>query len=175
MVNYFFETEKNFNDFQSLSKGFKMCDSLDEIYEAIQEIFESKKFYIKKGQENNNIFLFLKISLLGGKIQEIQLELKKKESNTNEINVEVCNKVNALEKEIVEIKKENLLFKEKVNNDLAKINNLEEVILKQKNEIEKLKEWKEKYDKEIQKTIQKEKDKEALKKIDSKIIKEKKK
>lgn len=100
LVNYFFETEKNFNDFQSLSKGFKMCDSLDEIYEAIQEIFESKKFYIKKDKENNNIFLFLKIYLLGGKIQEIQLELKKKESNTNEINVEVCNKVNALEKEI---------------------------------------------------------------------------
>lgn len=78
LVNYFFQTEKNLNDFQSLSKGFKMCDTLDEIYEVILEIFESKKFYIKKDKEKDKIFLFLKISLLGGKIKEIQIGLKKR-------------------------------------------------------------------------------------------------
>ena len=93
------------------------------------------------------------------------------------------------------MKKENLLFKqkmskdlekmnnleilinqmkEKIDNDFKKINYLETIIIKQKDEIEELKEWKENYDEEIQKTIQKKKDKEILKKIDSKIIKEKK-
>ena len=71
LVNYYFQIEKNFEDFQSLSKGFKMCDTLDEVYEEILEIFDSKKFYIKKDKEKDNIIVILKISLLGGKIQEI--------------------------------------------------------------------------------------------------------
>ena len=94
----------------------------------------------------------MKISLLGGKIQEIQIELEKKESNTNKINIELFNKVNALEKQIEEMKKENLLFKERISNELGKINNLEQVskeiekiqnleklIMEQKNEILELK------------------------------------
>ena len=187
LVNYFYQTEKNFEDFQSLSKGFKMCDTIDEIYEVILEIFDSNKFYIKTDKEKDKIILILKIYLLGGKMQEIQIELKKKESNTNVINIELCNKVNALEKQIEEMKKENLLFKETISNELEKINslervskemekikNLEKIIMEQKSEIQELKEWKARYDKEIQRTIKKKKDEEIMKKIDSKIIKEKK-
>ena len=81
---------------------------------------------------------------------------KKKESNTNTVNIELCNKVNALEKQIEEMK-----------NEMEKIKNLER-------EIQELKEWKAKYDEEIQRTIKKKKDEEITKKIDSKIIKEKK-
>jgi hypothetical protein len=157
IVNYFFQTEKNFEDFRSLSKGFKMCDTLDEIYEVILQIFDSKKFYIKKDKEKDNIILSLKISLLGGNIQEVQIELKKKESNTNTINIELCNKVNALEKQIEEMKKENLLFKETISKELEKIKNLEKIILEQKNEIQELKDWKARYDKEIQRNIKKKK------------------
>ena len=51
LVNYFYQTEKNLDDFQSLSKGFKMCDTLDEIYDVILEILDSKKFYLKKDKE----------------------------------------------------------------------------------------------------------------------------
>ena len=106
IINYFYQTEKNLDDFQNLSKGFKMCETLDEIYEVILEIFDSKKFSIRKDKEKNNINLYLKIFLLGGKTQEIKLDLTKKESNINEINDELCNKVNILEKEIKEIKNE---------------------------------------------------------------------
>ena len=38
-----------------------MCETLDEIYEAIQEIFDSKKFYIKKDKEKDNINLILRV------------------------------------------------------------------------------------------------------------------
>ena len=63
--------------------------------------------------------------------------------------------------------KDNLLFKEKINN-------LEKIITEQKNEIQELKEWKTKYDKEIERIMQTKEDEESMKKIDSKIIKEKK-
>ena len=136
LVNYFFQTEKNLDDFQKLSKGFKMCETLDEIYEVITEIFDSKNFYVKRDKEKDNILLFLKISLLGGKIQEIQLELGKKETNSDKINKDICNKINALEKQIEEMKKENLLFKEKMSKDLEKMNNLEILINQMKEKID---------------------------------------
>ena len=43
-----------------------MCDSIDEIYEVIQQIFETKKVHVKREKPSNTINLILKISLLGG-------------------------------------------------------------------------------------------------------------
>ena len=63
---------------------------------------------------------------------------------------------------------------ERVSKEMEKIKNLEKIIMEQKNEIQELKEWKAKYDKEIQREIKKKKDEEITKIIDSKIIKEKK-
>ena len=55
-----------------------MCDTINEIYKVIQEIFESKKVYIKKEKLSDTLYLILRISLLGGQEQEIKIELRKK-------------------------------------------------------------------------------------------------
>ena len=167
LINFFHQTEKNLNDFQNLSKGFKMCDSIDEIYEVIQQIFETKKVYVKREKSSNTINLILKISLLGGNEQEIKFELKQKNYNINEINIELCNKVNSLEKEIKEIKKENSFLKEKIE----KLNELMNI---QNKQIEELKKWKTSFDIDIEKIHLKKKDDEFMKTINSKIFKEKK-
>ena len=51
---------------------------------------------------------------------------------------------------------------------------MEKIITEQKNEIQELKEWKTKYDKEIERIMQTKENEESIKKIDSKIIKSKK-
>ena len=131
----------------------------------MREIFSSKKINIKNVKEKKNIIIILKISLLGGKEQEIKLNLIQKNSDMNEINIELCNKLNFLEKNMKEMK----------DNFSEKINYLENIISNQKNEINELKKWKENYDNEIRQIIKNKKDKESLKNIDSKIIKNKKK
>ena len=77
-----------------------MCESLEEINDILQEIFESKRAKITK--EYNNLIILLYIILLGGKEQKIDLELSKNYSNynSNESNNELYQKVNYLEKEI---------------------------------------------------------------------------
>ena len=39
MTNFCYEADYTLEDFQILSKGFKMCESIDEIFEIIKEIF----------------------------------------------------------------------------------------------------------------------------------------
>ena len=164
LSNYCYQVDYSLEDFQKLSKGFKMCESIDEILEIVKEIFNSKKAQIKIEKGKNKVIILLYIILLGGKEQEIQIELNQKNLDLNEINKELCNKVNILESDIKVIKKENI-------NNIEKINNLEK-------EIKELKQWKEKYDSELQQLIkskiQKANNNEFMKKIDSVIIKEKK-
>ena len=83
-----------------------MCDTIDEILEVIIKIFENKKAYIK--EEKNSIFIYLKITLLYGKEQELKLELNKKKSNLNDINEELCIKINNLENETNDLKKKKI-------------------------------------------------------------------
>ena len=66
-INISYKIVLNLNDFYQLSKGFKMFDDLEEICDALQNIFISKKVSIvKKGY---NIVIILKINLIGGKEQ----------------------------------------------------------------------------------------------------------
>ena len=150
--NYYYQSEYSIDDFQNKSKGFKSCDNVNEILETMREIFSSKKASIKNEKEKKNIIIILKISLLGGKEQEIKLNLDQKSSDMNEINIELCTKLNLMEK---------------------KIKYLENIISNQKNEINELKQWKESYKNEIEQIIENKKDEKSLKIIDSKIIKKK--
>ena len=168
LTNFFYQAEFTLDDFQKISKGFKICESVGEILELMKEIFNSKKAKIKTEKGKETIIILLKIFLLGGNEQEIQLELSKKSFTINEINNELCNKVNILEKELKDIKNENL-------NNLEKINSLEKIINSQKNEIQELKQWKENYDNELKQIIknkeQKQLENKIMNKIDSVIIK----
>ena len=150
--NNCFQLQLNYNEFLTISKGFKMCESLEEINEILQEIFESKKVKITK--EYNTLIISLYIILLGGKEQKIDFILGKNDYNckSNESNIELYKKVNYFEKEIKYLKK---------------------IISQQSQEIEELKKWKIKYDNEIQ-CISKNKNHEViLNNIDSKIFKSK--
>ena len=72
-LNTHYKVELNLNEFYQLSKGFKMYDNLDDICDELINIFISKKVSIlKKGL---NLFLILKVSLMSGKKQEINIEL----------------------------------------------------------------------------------------------------
>ena len=105
-------------------------------------------------KKKKKYYYYFKNIFVGGKEQEIKLNLTQKSSDVNEINVELFAKLNLMEK---------------------KMKYLENIISNQKNEINELKQWKASYKNEIDQIIENKKDEKSLKKIDSKIIKKKRK
>ena len=101
--NIYYKIELTLNEFYQLSKGFKMFDNLDEICDALQNIFISKKVSISK--KSYNLLITFTINLLYGKEQEIEIVL-----NGNTINKDTYDKViiklNNLENEIKEMNKD---------------------------------------------------------------------
>ena len=90
-----------------LSKGFRVCEDIKEAYDIIEQIFQNEKASINAINENE-ISLIIKVDLPGGKIQEVNLTLNKKEMNRNTLIEELVRKVNQLEEE-------NKVIKEKLN------------------------------------------------------------
>ena len=101
--NIFYKIKLNLNDFYQLSKGFKMFDNLEEIYDVLQNIFISKKVSIVK--KDCCFFIIFIIKLLDGKEQEINIKLNENIKDINTI------KINKLENEIKEIKDINELLR----------------------------------------------------------------
>ena len=87
-----------------LSKGFKICEDINEAYDIVEQIFENKKSVLKYNNENE-ILVIIKVDLPGGKMQEVNLALNKKEMNKNSIIEELMVKVNQLEEENKNLKK----------------------------------------------------------------------
>lgn len=90
-----------------LSKGFRVCEDIKEAYDIIEQIFQNEKASINTINENE-ISLIIKVDLPGGKIQEVNLTLNKKEMNRNTLIEELVRKVNQLEEE-------NKVIKERLN------------------------------------------------------------
>ena len=61
--NIFYSIELSLNDFYQLSKGFKMFDTLEEICDALQNIFIAKKVSIIK--KSYSLSIILTINLIG--------------------------------------------------------------------------------------------------------------
>ena len=59
-----------------LSKIFRFCDSLDEAFDTIVSIYESKKIILNKN--NDKMIIILKADLPNGKTEEAKLILRKK-------------------------------------------------------------------------------------------------
>ena len=125
----FYKISLNLNDFYQLSKGFKMFDNLEEICDALNNIFISQKVSItKKGYSFVIIFM---INLIGGKDQEINIELNN--YNSTKDRDDINNKrINKLEDEIKKLKTDN-------NSLFKKIKDLEDITKVQNNEINYLK------------------------------------
>ena len=139
----FYTNEFSLDTLIGISKGFRICETIKEAYEILQEILEAKKSTIKM-KENNSVILIIEIGLPGGKTQKAELSLNKKEINKDILVEELIKKVNILEEE-------NKKLKEKIN------------------EINEIKEWKKKIEKLFQNEI-KQKEKYEKIGIDSNII-----
>ena len=142
-LDIFHKISLNLNDFYQLSKGFKMFDNLEEIYDALHNIFISKKVSLIKNK-NNFIIIIFTIYLIGGKEQEINIKLNNFSLNKDIDDVHAI-KINKLETEIKKLKNDNnTLFKKmkdleditKAQND--EITNLKNIISSQKTTIENL-------------------------------------
>ena len=97
-----------------LSRGFKICEDIKEAYDIIEEILEKQKASINYSNENE-LSLNIKVDLPGGKIQEVNLILNKKEMNKDILIEELVKKVNKLEEENRTLKKDINEIKEKLN------------------------------------------------------------
>ena len=97
-----------------LSRGFKICEDINEAYDIIEQIFENKKSIISNINENE-ISITIKVDLPGGKVKEVSLTLNKKEMNKNALIEELVIKVNQLEEENKTLKKDINEVKEKLN------------------------------------------------------------
>ena len=152
LSNFIYKIKLNYDDFQKLSKSFKICDTLDDINETLSEIFNSGKVSITYITPNV-IHLSLKIFLIAGKEHEIKLELKRDNyyDNNNYIQI-LYNKIQYLENKMMK---------------------LEEIIKIQNEQIRDLNNWKNQYSDEIEK-IQIIKNNELiLNRINTKILKNK--
>ena len=99
-----------FNEFTldsliKLSRGFKVCENINEAYDILEEILEAKKSSINL-KENNTAILIIEVALPGGRMQKAELILNKKEINKNILLEELVNKVNSLEKDNKKLKEE---------------------------------------------------------------------
>ena len=105
MQGDFYTNEFSLDTLIGISKGFRICETIKEAYEILQEILEAKKSTIKM-KENNSVILIIEIGLPGGKTQKAELSLNKKEINKDILVEELIKKVNILEEENKKLKKE---------------------------------------------------------------------
>ena len=101
----FYINEFSLDALVKISRGFKICENISEAYDILEDIFEAKKTKIKR-KEDNSIILIIEVSLPGGKIQNAEMFLNKKEINKNILIEELVKKVNALEEENKKLKEE---------------------------------------------------------------------
>ena len=101
----FYINEFSLDALVKISRGFKICENISEAYDILEDIFEAKKSIIKR-KEDNSIILIIEVSLPGGKIQNAEMFLNKKEINKNILIEELVKKVNALEEENKKLKEE---------------------------------------------------------------------
>ena len=106
------QTYINTFDLSSLSnksKIFSLCNSYNEVFEYINELYKQNKISIKKDNENINIIM--KISLMM-KEQEVILNLNKKINNKEDIIFQLCDVIKEMKNE--GIKNENNDLKKRI-------------------------------------------------------------
>ena len=101
----FYSKSFSLEDLITISKGFKICDNINEAYDILEEIFQDKKALVKYTNENI-IVLVINVSLLGGRIQQAELPLNLKEVNKTIVIENLFKKVKSLEKENANLKNE---------------------------------------------------------------------
>ena len=124
--NIYYKIELSLNEFYQLSKSFKMFDNLDEIFDALQNIFITKKVSIFK--KAYSLLIVFKINLIYGEEQEINIEL-----NTNITNKDIFDNKNQIKIINLENKIKEMVSTQ--NNLLKILKALEDKVNTQENEI----------------------------------------
>ena len=94
-----------------LSKAFRVCDSLDEAFDTIVSICESKKIILNKN--NDEMVMILKADLPNGKTEEAKLILRKKEVKKDVLIEELVKRINLLEEKNKNLEKKQAEFEKK--------------------------------------------------------------
>ena len=102
------------NNLIELSKAFRICDNINEAYDILLSVFESKKISLSKN--DNKLSIKMTVDLPGGRTEEVKLILNKKEIAKDSLIEELIKKINQLEEknknleskmnEIIETQKE---------------------------------------------------------------------
>ena len=93
-----------------LSKAFRVCDSLDEAFDTIVSIYESKKIILNKN--NDEMVMILKADLPNGKTEEAKLILRKKELKKDVLIEELVKRINLLEEKNKNLEKKQAEFED---------------------------------------------------------------
>ena len=101
----FYSKSFSLGDLIQLSRGFRVCENIGDAFDILDEILEGKKAKIKNINENS-ITLIINVSLPGGRLQEVELDLNKKEMDKNTLIDNLVKKVNKLEEENKALKNE---------------------------------------------------------------------
>ena len=92
-----------------LSKIFRFCDNLDEAFDTIVSIYESKKIILNKN--NDKMIIILKADLPNWKTEEAKLILRKKELKNDVLIEELVKRINLLEEKNKNLEKNKLSLK----------------------------------------------------------------
>ena len=134
LKSFVYKEEFSLDELRILSKLFRIFDSIDEAFNEICGILNNKKMAIK--EESNEINLYLTLSNLSSKTENICIIIKKKSLSLEKINEIIFNQLNEIKNELnnEKIKNENL---KKIVDELVKENN------QLKNKVKEILDWKE--------------------------------
>ena len=142
----YYISKNNLDDLIKIDKQFRVYDTINEVYEVLNEILNIKQFSIQNIQDNLSIkFLF---SLPANNLKEIIIPFQIQNFEQKFINDELIKKVNDLEKKLDKEIEENKTYK-KIINDNKNIINLvnelkDEIIIIKNKDIDKINELKKK-------------------------------
>ena len=108
-----------------LSKAFRVCDSLDEAFDTIVSIYESKKIILNKN--NDEMVMILKADLPNGKTEEAKLILRKKEVKKDILIEELVKRINLLEEKNKNLENEMNEFKNLFKDEIKLKKKLKEI------------------------------------------------
>ena len=127
----------NFNEFNKLNAIFSFYQNIDEIYNFLLNLINDKKYSISL--KNNLIILIFKFPMPGGKIIDINLELKENKIKKEDLLEKLYLTVNELLKENKLIKEEQKLIKDELKNKNNELENIKNEMKNVKNENEEIK------------------------------------
>ena len=110
MTNEIYFGNFSLKNLLELSKIFRFCDNLDEAFDTIVSIYESKKIILNKN--NDKMIIILKADLPNGKTEEAKLILRKKEVKKDVLIEELVKRINLLEEKNKNLEKKQVEFED---------------------------------------------------------------